>query len=55
MSDLKPLPSWVPPEMEPEHREWQAQLDDYIKHWSAEVGKFLEEKGYRRRRTPQPR
>jgi hypothetical protein len=41
--------------LEQEYRQWQAQLDDYIKHWSAEVGKFLEEKGYRRRRTPQPR
>jgi hypothetical protein len=42
------LPSWVPPELEEEYRAWQAQQDDYIKQWSAAVGKFLEAKGYKR-------
>jgi len=45
MSDL---PSWVPPELEQEYREWQAQFDDYINQWSAAVGTFLEAKGYKR-------
>src|SRR5262249_37745778 len=26
---MKPLPHWVPPELEKEYRKWQAQLDDY--------------------------
>jgi hypothetical protein len=40
-SDPKPLPSWVPPELEPEYRKWQEQLDDYIKQWSAAVDRFI--------------
>jgi hypothetical protein len=47
MSDLPPLLSWVPPELEEKYRAWQAQLDDYISQWSAEVRKFLEAKGYK--------
>jgi hypothetical protein len=35
--------------MEPEYREWQAQLDGYINQWSAEVRKFIED---RRQRKP---
>jgi hypothetical protein len=47
--------------LEEEYRAWQAQLDDYISQWSAEVRKFIEAKGYKRqeggkrRRKPQPR
>ena len=48
MSDPQPLPSWVPPELQPEYREWQAWLDGYITHWSGEVRKFLEEEGHER-------
>ena len=54
MSDPQPLPSWVPPELEPEYREWQAWLDGYITHWSGEVRKFLEEKGHTRQNGGKP-
>jgi hypothetical protein len=43
MSD--PLPSWVPPELEKEYREWSASLDAYVERWGKAVRKFIEEKG----------
>jgi hypothetical protein len=42
MSDL---PSWVPPELEKEYREWEASLDAYIERWGKAVRQFLAEKG----------
>ena len=53
-SDLPPLPPDVPPELENEYREWQRQLDDYIAQWKAEMGKFLESKGYKRKAGGKP-
>ena len=49
-----PLPPDVPPELENEYREWQRQLDDYIAQWKAEMGKFLESKGYKRKAGGKP-
>ena len=52
MSDPHPSRLASPPELEKEWREWQAQLDDYINQWKAQMRKFLEAKGYKRIEQP---
>jgi hypothetical protein len=53
MSDPKPLPPFVPPELEKEY-EWEASLDAYIERWGKAVRKFIEEKGYTRQDGGKP-